>query len=203
MVALIVQEGYIRSEVAEALGRLGATKAVPLLVATSLAEDDSDSRQYVTALTHLEPSAALQILARYAKQFRRESWVERYHGYALWKLNDIDGALTSFNEAVEKEDDTDNLMTLAHFYLEQTDFDKAEDYVNRALKRYPRYALYLLSHAVILWHKGEPEAALEKLKQAQQRRRRIARIKDLQYKEFWGPKAVAALEAMLTLTKRR
>jgi len=98
---------------------------------------------------------------------------------------------------MKKEDDTNNPLTLAHFYLEHAMLDEAEDYINRSLKKHPRHALYLLSHAVILWHKGETGVALEKLKKAQQRNRRITRIKDLHYKEFWGPKALTALETML------
>ena len=89
MAALIEQEGYIRSQSAEALGRLGATQAVPLLMATSSVEYISHARQYATAMIHLEPTSALQVLGRYTKQFRRESWIDRYRGYALWKLHDI------------------------------------------------------------------------------------------------------------------
>jgi HEAT repeat protein/DNA replication protein DnaC len=202
MAALIDQEGLVQSRAAEALGRLGVIQAIPLLMATSSFEYSGHALHYTTALIHLAPNSALQVLNRYAKQFRRKSWVERFRGHTLWKLNDIDGALTNFNKAAEKEDNTDNLLALAHFYLEQAELDKAEEYVKLALKKHPRDALYLLSHAVILWHKGEAETALEKLKQAQQRNRRIARIKDLQYKEFWESKAVAALEAMLARTQK-
>lgn len=196
MAALIDQDANVRTRAAKALGRFQATQAIPLIVATSIAEQHSQAQQYATALIHLEPKSVFPILDRYANQFRRESWVERFRGYAFWRLGEVDAALNSFKKAAEKGND-DDLHALAHFYLEQAHLERAEELVARTLKRYPRFALYILSHAVLLWHKGESDKALEQLKRAQKRTRRIARINDLQYEHFWGPRAISALEAML------
>ena len=58
-------------------------------------------------------------------------------------------------------------------------------------------AICQLSRAVLLWQTGNMPDALSALRKAQQIDRRIARIEDLRYEYFWGPKAVAALQAML------
>jgi hypothetical protein len=90
------------------------------------------------------------------------------------------------NKAVEVDDDRDSLLALAHFYLEQANPQMAQSYADRAVKRatWQWDAITPLSQAVILWELGQQAAGLEKLRQAQ-------------YEHFWGPRAVAALEAML------
>jgi hypothetical protein len=75
--------------------------------------------------------------------------------------------------------------------------EAAGEQVDRALEKAPREALGLLSQAVLLWERGQREEALERLAQAQQRERHIARARGLEYEHFWGPRALAALEAML------
>jgi hypothetical protein len=63
--------------------------------------------------------------------------------------------------------------------------------------RQTRLRSYTLERGLVLYELGQQAAGLEKLRQARRRDRSITRIKDLQYKHFWGPRAVAALEAML------
>ena len=195
--ALSDEESYVCSFAASALGMLGAIEATLILAATSSAEDSEEAQRYAEALVHLDPAGALPVLERYARQFRRQGWTDRLRGQALWRLGKMDAARTSLKQAVEREDSSDNLLALAHFYLEQAELQTAQAYVERALEKAPRKAICLLSRAVLLWKMGQITQALETLVQAQRRDRRIARVKDLQYEHFWGPKALAALEAML------
>jgi hypothetical protein len=69
--------------------------------------------------------------------------------------------------------------------------------VGRALEKSPREAICLLSRAILLWEMENANEALEALVQAQKRDQRITRVKALKHEWFWGPKALAALEAML------
>jgi HEAT repeat protein len=191
------EDSFVRTWAAEALGRSGITETASIIAATSVSSSRCRARDYATALVHLDPAAALPVLVRYGWQFRRESWVERFRGQALVRLGDAEAALSSLRQALEKEEDTANLLALAHFYLEQDELKTVEEYVGRALEKAPDRALCLLSQAVLLWLRGEKAAALEEFKEAQLRYRRIAVVKDLQYDDFWGSNALAAVEAML------
>jgi len=203
IVALGDEESDVRRSAAIALSQLRATGVTQMILATPVIEgfdywaDQYEAHRHTVALVHLDPAGALVVLDRYAWQFRRESWVERLHGQALWRLGELDTALASLKEAVEKEDNNTNRLALAHFYLEQGDLQAAGEHMRHALEEAPRRAINLLSQAVLLWELGQAAEALEKLAQAQRRERRIACVKDLQYEHFWGPKALAALEAML------
>lgn len=190
-------DNFVRSNSARALGKLRKTDATTLLANTSVAEYNYCAREYAKALIHLDPHCAIPVLDRYARQFSQESWIEQFRGHALWRLHDTDAALIQFQKAIEMEYDTSNLLALAHFYLEQNDLQQSEEFVHRALKIRKRNASCLLSHSVLLWIKGEIATSLEKLSQAQQRYRRITRVKDLEYDDFWGSVAITALEEML------
>ena len=198
LIAALSDKGFqVGWSAAEALSQLMATEAVPILVATSTAEYDFEAQGYARALTHLDPGSALPVLERYARQFRRQSWVPRLRGQALWRLGDLDAALANLKEAVEREDDSTNLLALAHFYLEEGELETAGEQVRRALEKAPRGALCLLSRAVLLWERGEIAESLEYLAGAQQKDWPIIRAKDMAYGHFWGPKALAAVETML------
>jgi HEAT repeat protein len=197
MATLSDEDSGVRGSAAEALGWLEATETSAFLALISTATDSFEAQGYARALVHLEPNDALPVLERYAYQFRRESWVERLRGQAQWRLGNPAAALVSLKAAVMKEKNTSNLLALAHFYLEQGDLNASEEQVNTAIEIHPKEALCLLSQAVLLWERSEAEEALEKLTQAQQRDRKIARAQDLEYEYFWGPKALTALEAML------
>jgi len=188
----------VRGSAAYALGRLGATETTAILAATSVADYGFEAPGYARALIHLDPDRALGVLERYGRQFRRESWVSRLRGHALGRLGELDAVLASLKAAVEKESDSTNLLGLAHFYLEQGDLEAAREQVERALEKAPKVPLCLLSQAVLLWEKGEATEALEKLSEARRRDRGITRARDLEYEHFWGPKALAAVEAMLS-----
>jgi len=190
--ALSDADRSVCSSAARALGSLGATQALPILVGL-VPEGDS---LYV-ALVHLDTATALNVLERDAWRLRRGSLVERLRGYALWQMGDREATLASLTKALEKKQDNTNLLALAHFHLEQSDLDTALAYSRRALEEDPRDALALLSHAVILWLRDETAEALEQLRKARRIDRDIVRADDLRYDHFWGPQALATLEAML------
>lgn len=192
---------------AEALGRLGATEAVPLLVATSFVVHRDEASSYATALIQLDPAAALPVLEHYVLRFKRESQFKCLRGYALWRLGDRAGAYASFQAALAQAETSSNLLALAHFHLEQGDLLPAHSFAERAAAKVghdkvghdddDNLALCWLSQAVVLWQRGEHAAAHTQLRQAQRKDRRITRIKDRQYEDFWGTQAVTALAALL------
>ena len=195
--ALTDEAGDVGGSAADALGALGATETAGILAATSSAGSSFEARPYAQALVHLDSVVALPVLDRYARQFKREGWVDRLRGQAQWRLGQMDIALMNLQGAVEKEDTYTNLLALAHFHLEQADLQTAQAYVGRALEKSPREAICLLSRAILLWEMENANEALEALVQAQKRDQRITRVKALKHEWFWGPKALAALEAML------
>ncbi|MCP4654053.1 MAG: hypothetical protein GY856_01410, partial [bacterium] len=83
--------------IAQALARLNAVEAVPLLVAIAVPEPE-----YLSALVHLDAGKARELLDRFATPLRLASWRQRLHGQALWQLGDPDAALLCFREAVSE-----------------------------------------------------------------------------------------------------
>ena len=195
--ALSDEAGDVGGSAADALGALGAMVTAGMLAATSCAGSSFEAQPYAQALVHLDSAGALPVLDRYARQFKREGWVDRLRGQAQRRLGHMDTALMNLQGAVEKEDTYTNLLALAHFHLEQADLQTAQAYVVRALEESPREAICLLSRAILLWEMENANEALEALVQAQKRDQRITRVKALKHEWFWGPKALAALEAML------
>ena len=191
-------DSTVRSSAASALGRLSAAEASTIIESTSIVMYDWDGQAYVKALVHLEPVKALSVLARYGQQFCREAWVDRLRGFALSRMGDPDSALVNFKQAEAKDsEDIENLLACAHFFIEQDDLPAAEDYIKRAASIAPRGRICRLSQAVWLWQMRNREGALEALQMAQRDGRQIAKPQILRYEDFWGPKAVAALEAMV------
>ena len=186
-----------RGGAAGALGRLRAIDAVPALMATSTAASEREVIPYAVALTHLDPSSVLPVLERYARQFRQASWVERARGQALWRLGELDKALHALEEALDKEGDSGNLLSLGHFHIEQGDLSSARECIHGALEAEPRDPLCLQSHAILLWEMGHSAQALEELARARKGYRQVTSARDLEYAHSWRPKALAALEAML------
>jgi len=159
--------------------------------------------QYATALIHLDSAAALPVLERYRQRFKQYGQFEWLRGYALWRLGDPEGAYAGFAAALAQAENSSNLLAAAHFHLEQGDLPQARSFADRALEQVRRHdreeeAICRLSQAVVLWQQGEPSAAHEKLRPAEQRQRRITRSNDRQYANFWGSQTIAALQALPT-----
>jgi HEAT repeat protein len=203
--ALGDESSSVRLYAAEALGKLRAAKAIARIASAPLTEREFygpglrfvHRPEPVIAMIHLDPIKALGMLKRYALQVRRESWAARLQGEAQRRLGHLDAALESFQEALRQQEDRTNLLALAHFHLEQDELQLAGDYADRALENQPRNALCLLSQAVLLWETDQTEGTLARLAQARQRDPDVIRVQDLAYEHFWGPKALAAVEAML------
>jgi tetratricopeptide (TPR) repeat protein len=200
MALSVDQDPHNRLSFVMALARLKAAAALPLITATPMAGYEYGARQLAQAVIHFDPASVLPLLDRWAGPFRRASWPARLRGQALWQLGDLAGALASFRQAVEKEDDSDNWLALAHFHLEQGELQTAGDHINKALAKNPKWFLPLLSQAVVLWLMGRQAEALEKLGQARRKYRGVIPAKDLADEHFWRSKALAALAEMLAQT---
>jgi HEAT repeat protein len=195
--AAFMRGGIARPEAAYALGRLRVQSAASVLASVSGTDQADDAFEYARALIHLDPGLALPALARYTRQFRRESRFERLRGYAQQRLGDKDAAHASFAQALDAEESCNNLLALAHLHLEQCNLAAAHGYCERAGGVAPRSALAQASRAVRLWCAGDSAAAFQALDAARNRSRTLIHPRDLAYDEFWGPRAVAALEALL------
>lgn len=123
----------------------------------------------------------------------------------MWQLGDMEAAQTCFREALEQEEDSGNLLALAHFYIEQGKLELASQYIERALQKVRwrgARAICLLTQAVVEWLRGEAEVSLETLRQAQRRDRHVTRSKELEYEHFWREKAMGAVREMVEAAVR-
>ncbi len=196
--ALNDEDSWVRKTAAQALGRLNVAKSISLIAATAVT--GYPSTDYVTALIHLAPDEAEKVLHGYTQRLRHGSWVERLRGQALWSLGKMDNALDNFHQALKKRENVNNLLALAHFYLEQDDLPKAQGYANHAVEKASENEICILSLAVILWQMDKITDALKKLeskrwKQPKEIQKSV--IKILRYSYFWRDKAISALEEML------
>ena len=141
------------------------------------------------------------MLERYAGQFCFGSWVAWLRGQIMWQLGELDAAIASLEEALEQKDSAENLLGLAHYYLENEEQQTARQYARQALEKAPRNALCLLSQAVLMYEMGQVAEAVEWLARAQRQDRSLVRANNLQYGYFWGPKAIAAVNALLLQLK--
>jgi tetratricopeptide (TPR) repeat protein len=152
---------------------------------------------FMMTVVHLNPATALAEVERYVQEFQSQSWPVRLRGEAQRRLGNLRAAMESLQEALQREEIGANLLALAHFHLELGDLQFARDYADQALASRPGDALCLLSQAVLLWEKGQVEDALARLAHARRRDPDVVHPEDLAYEHFWGPKALAAVEAML------
>ena len=195
LMASFVDHGGYRSKIAQALALLDASKTLPLLVAFA-----QPNPTYITALIHLDPASALEVLDRFAPRLRFQSWADRLRGQAQCRLGDESGALSSFRKALEQRDHyADDLLALAHFHLERGEFPAATTLVEQALEKKPGAALALLTRAVVLEASGQRQEALESLGQARQTSPRVVNLKDLKFDHLWRDKALTALRNLLAL----
>jgi predicted negative regulator of RcsB-dependent stress response len=182
----------------EALGRMQARReSVLLRIGIARAAHDAEAQGRVRALIHLDPGRALLVLERYARQITDKSWAPRLRGQALLELGRTDAARAELERAARREKKRDDLLWLAHFYLESREPGRAAQPIQRALERSGHDAVSLLSQAVMLWQENRREAALEALARAQERARHVLYLDDLRYEHFWRTAALTALQEML------
>jgi len=196
--ALVDTNSAVRSSAAQALSQLGAIAAIPLISSLAKRDHSYGTEQMNKALVHLAPTEAVLVLNTFVHRFHRDPWPLRLRGHAFARLGDNQAALVSFKQAVDQQKSLLNLLALAHLFLEHGNLTEARTYADQALKLAPKWAVCLLSQAVIDWLEGNREAVRKSLAEALHRDRRIANAKDLQFEHFWGPQALAALEQMIT-----
>ena len=123
--------------------------------------------------------------------------------------HDVTIAMAKANTALQMTKTILEIRDLrTYFYIEQGELDTAHEYVERASSQKGR-EVYLpgepqvseahctLSRAIILWEMGQAQDALARLAAARREDPFVVRTDDLAYDHFWGPRALAAVEAML------
>ena len=202
LAALTDTDRWTRESAAQALARIDGTAAINMISAISGTTFEYKAELLIHTLIHLAPAEAISLLDTYARKLRRRSWLLRLRGHAFTRLGDRAAALTSFKEAIEQQETSDNLLALAHLHLENGELAEARMYADQAVKLAPKGAISLLSQAVVQWAQGEAEAAFEQLTKALRRDRRITNIKDLQFDHMWGTTSIATLQELLAAMEK-
>jgi tetratricopeptide (TPR) repeat protein len=196
---LVNMSTYYRRVICRALSRLNAVEAVDLIAAIAVSIDSYSAQDCIIALLYLDPATAMKVLDQLAIRFTEKSWVEQLKGQMQWQLRNNSVALIHFHKALEIYEGTDNILALAHFYLEHDQLQPAQTYIDRAVAQAKRYSRSrcILSRAVVRWLAGEQTEALADLREVQDKNKQLINVEDLSYEDFWRTKALTALQEML------
>ena len=185
-----------KSIAAQALARLDAKEAIPILDLAAIPEPD-----YVAALAHLAPDVALDVLDRFDHCLQRLAWPDRLRGQARFNQGEFVAALGHFQKAADLDYDLDEQLALGHFHIERGNPEKAFQAIDHARDFDFSHAVACLSEALVHLQLGDPTTALERLEDAQLRDRWVLGRLELKFTWFWREKAFALLDELLALNE--
>ena len=85
-------------------------------------------------------------------------------GYSLLKMEEYEEAIEYLHKALEIEKDTLSVFTnLSEVYLGLRDFNKANEYIDKSIKKIIDKEYYIINqHVSVFWHKATINTALQK-----------------------------------------